>query len=437
MHLAISQIFALFCFFVLAFALLAKRKLHLRPLYAFSFFFIVQYGPHSVIYTENFWYAADLGDYVHSIYSAIVGVVYLMLGCVVGLRVPGPRAKVTSPFSLKAGYSVTFPTAAFLCFALCATVIISLALSAKQSIIATNLSFLLGTSVFSYSELRRELFVDSGWFKFAAAIRFSLLPILVTSVYAVLIRRGRSYSGFAVLFICVIIAAVQLNKFFYIYYLMLFSLVGYSLRAQALPSIDLGRINSKLLSALVAASVVVWAIYRLYLIQYSEAIESGYINASRISSTLVYRAFYASADALHLWIDYFLFRDDPKGLSVIGRVCATGLVECFDANARIPQIYLGEYQTTLQVGFIGTGLAMGGVFGAILVSVLTIFILLILDLEAARSMRRGSGAVIVPLMCLASFFMTTRDLHTAVLSGGLLFIFLYSRIINKKRASTL
>ncbi|PWN54578.1 hypothetical protein [Abyssibacter profundi] len=307
----------------------------------------------------------------------------------------------------------------------------SLYLSAPSSIISTNIKFLLGSSLFSYSELRRELFVDSAWYQFAAAVRFSLVPILAASIFGYLASRNSFLLGFFVAIVGAIVSAIQLNKFFYLYYLTIFTLVGYSVYTHKVASYDLRQFGRRHLFFILIGVIAVAGIYRLYLFQYSEAIASGLLDADRITATMIYRVFYASADALHLWVDYFLFESDPKGLSVIGRICATGLVECFDANSRIPQIYLGEYQTTLQVGFIGTGLAMGGIIGAIIVILLTVLIVFIADLEAERVMHAGAGAVVVPLLSICMFFLCTRDLHTATLSGGLVFALLYSRTYSK------
>jgi hypothetical protein len=156
----------------------------------------------------------------------------------------------------------------------------------------------------------------------------------------------------------------------------------------------------------------------MYKFQYSAALSKGYINADDINDTLIFRVFFASSDALRLWIDYFGIRGNSQGFSIIGSICKFTADGCYNPNTFIPLFYMGRDLTSMQSGFIGTSLGMFGFLGVPLFSILFGVVIIFNQFVLVSIGRNHTTAFITPIMFLNSFFLTTREFHTALLSGG-------------------
>ena len=175
------------------------------------------------------------------------------------------------------------------------------------------------------------------------------------------------------------------------------------------------------------------SVFFLYRFQYSAAILDGVIYEEDLYETLIFRVFFASSDALRLWIDYFGINGEGMGLSVIGSICGY-LGECFNPNTYIPYYYLNREQTSMQVGFMGTALGVGGFMMLPVMSILFAMVVVFNSwvLSRVQSNRSAIFMFLCPVMFINSFFLTTRELHTASLSGGAIFTSLIIIVLFRK-----
>jgi hypothetical protein len=119
-----------------------------------------------------------------------------------------------------------------------------------------------------------------------------------------------------------------------------------------------------------------------------------------------------------LWFDYFPHQEGFLGLRGMGSLATVlGLPEV-NATELIPEAYVRHINTTMQTGFIGSGFAMGGLIGVVAYAgFVGLFVALLSRLQWADRKRLD----LAPFWCvllLNMFFFTTRELHTAMLSGG-------------------
>ena len=89
----------------------------------------------------------------------------------------------------------------------------------------------------------------------------------------------------------------------------------------------------------------------------------------------------------------------------------------------------------MQVGFLGTALSMGG--GGLVPVIALIFSgMIVFNSWVLTKLQNSRSALFVfvgPVMFINSFFLTTRELHTASLSGGAVFTSLVLLVLCRKK----
>mgnify|MGYP000597013517 CR=1 FL=1 len=431
----ISISFYFLGYFLFAYSIFRNESLHLSYSLGILVFLTLQYGPHTVIFTDMLRLSiyAD-SEFVNQIYNFMMGFVFFVFAVLLlilpGRAVIGGEINEVKDFSYEGllKYRKRFAWALFFIF------LVSFLLQGGGKIALEHLQFMFGSSFFSYKEIRREMFADSLWSKFADLIRFSIVPViysyflilgLVSKVYKVKVF----YIAISVFF--VIFSVIQLNKFFFLYYSVLSLIIVFSLN-----KLEWGMIKSStMLKALplfiIGMLLFLLLILSLYRFQYSQALDQGLIDFEDIVNTLFFRVFFASSDSLRLWIDYFGVSEQYQGFNIIGKICNL-FGSCFNPNTFIPYHYLGRELTSMQAGFLGTALGFGGFFAIPFVSVLVVSVIAFNNC-VLNSIRSGYLLIAFsPIMLINSFFLTTREFHTALLSGGAIFTALFIiMIINR------
>ncbi|MBL8812333.1 MAG: hypothetical protein JNM43_19370 [Planctomycetaceae bacterium] len=381
---------------------------------SFLFFFLLQYGPHSLFVTPLSEFAGRTSSDSERYYLLGMTLTYLCLAAVITaygflLRDSDPAVQVIRvgdrgilmPVLLAAGYVLFFA-----------------ALQGKSlEITREYVRGFSGSSVFEYTELRRELFDDTLYVRIASLTRQTTTALL----FSWLMSRVRPFrfeslivlGAAGVLFV---ICAMQMNKFPFAYFL---TLAAISLVRDVVPGDrpTSGRLLRWLLPC--AAIACVGLLFVLYRIQYRG---SG-LSEDRLNKVVVYRVLFCSADTLRLWFDYFPVSHPFLGAQGIPVLANMMDIEPVNATRLIPENYVPGVDTTFQVGFIGSGFATMGYWGIAAYSTfVAVFVL-----TANHFMNRDQYAAWAPfwnVLLLNMLFFTTRELHTALLSGGTVSVFL-------------
>jgi hypothetical protein len=406
-------------FIILVSVFLKKRVSHfgLTPLdFAFIFLFI-QYGPHTVALTDSLRFQTELSS--NQIQSYLFLQVSAISGLIVGLLVsPNSRSlsrlKIQSYANFESSPQferllVYFSVAYVVCFWLLQGI--------GLPILRENISYFIGSSQFSYTELRREVFAGTAYEEAANSLRHGVTALLFALNISFFLSTRRwkyLFVAIVVFFVC----ASQLNKFPYIYFLILLSLVAFAKRRSGYLS---QRISFRLLFILLlSAGLFGGILYLLYSIQYRSAIESGLVIEEDIVSVLFYRIFLASSDGLRLWLEYFPDISPHIGLSNIS-IAAEFMGDNFrQPTIEVPQFFIGDRLTTMQAGFLGSTYASFGFFGVFLGSIFVVAILKMSSIYALSFKDPKARSAILSLLCLNTVFLGTRELHTALSSGGVL-----------------
>ncbi|MCK8077190.1 hypothetical protein MSG34_13545 [Vibrio sp. 1CM2L] len=318
-------------------------------------------------------------------------------------------------------------------FMFVAFVVISLALQKGVGISYEHIKYLFGSSAFSYTEVRRELFSETGWASYSNLIRFSLVPV-VFSMFFMSFLMG-NIGKLRTLFFCfslLVTCAIQLNKFFFLYFIMLIFILIINFKYKE--GFETNRVLKLVPLGFVFVIAFGFGVMELYKFQYSSVLIDDDFFISNIKETLIFRVFFASSDALRLWIDYFLYESSPIGIASVGKICSLlDLDKCLNVNAHIPFYYHSRELTSMQVGFLGTALSFGGLYAIPLFITIVLIIITFIN-KISILLSKESMLLYITFnsqMFLNAFFITTRELHTAALSGGLVLVpliyFLYLR----------
>ena len=214
------------------------------------------------------------------------------------------------------------------------------------------------------------------------------------------------------------ICASQLSKFPFVYYAVLFFYVFALVRQRNVLQFLSVRFT---LMAVAAGILSLGLLYLLYRLQYGENLAARAMSGETIFTLLWYRPFFAVNDALHLWFEVFPERHSYVGLSGIGLLAALGISGgVADPTTLVPVIVMGDRLTTLQTGFMGSGYAAFGLAGLILYSLVTGILVWMMSELPFRFTNAAVRAAGLAVLGLNMYFLTTRQLHTALLSGGLL-----------------
>lgn len=385
----------------------------------FFAFFSVQYGPHTLMLHDflelfnRYVYKESVSEY----YAWLMTSVYVFLGVLVLVT---PRKLIGCSEGL-AETSLVVRKRALVLVSAFILIMIGLLMPSGVQAIYSHVAFIFGSSDVSYGELRREAFRGTAWSSYAAMIRFSVMPLLAGCVFYLAFKSKNIADRLLYLCLSILIpllSVVQLNKLFFFYYFFIYLTIYLSVKQRGGLVLRFVTFLKHPFKLAVFLSMGGGVLFSLYYFQYVDAIENGTSNFSELWRTQIYRVFFASADGLYLWIDRFLFSGEPIGLAGSGKLCALFYDECIDVPLQIAIDYLGSDLTTIQTGFLGTGISSYGTLGVFVFCFLGYCVVLLNNAVLYRVRNSDLANVAAPAMFMNAFFMTTTQTTTALLSGG-------------------
>lgn len=385
------------------------RKPMITALDGFFFFFMLQYGPHTLFLTPLHRSAIEISRDSAPLFLNGMTVAYLVvsLGLAFGHLFDFSRLAMR-PFPNVFGGGVPLILAV-------GAYVIPFAAVQGPGLETTReyVSAFLGFSQYSYVELRREIFAETPYEQLASLTRQTSTAILFAYLVSYTIRepalRLLSVPTAGVLFV---LCGMQMNKFPFVYFMALAFVVGFTYWQlnQKRPMSQ----AKKLLAFTGFAVFALTLIGTLYSIQYSE----NSLSISDIANVIVYRISLVSSDTLRLWFDFFPNVEPHTEFDNIGPIASLLGHAPVNPTIAVPEYYEPKVLTTFQSGFIGSGWASYGYVGVGISSLIVgLFVALIARLQWAFRADRTAH----PFLCVLTlnmFFFTTRELHTAALSGG-------------------
>lgn len=375
----------------------------------------IQFGPHSII-PHPFLEAALLVPGTYPAYAAGLAVAYFGLaaglggaGIILNTRglkmLPPPSADLTA----RAVPLLIIVTIAYVGFFVAVQ-------GFNLSRTLNYLNFFRGESLYTYTQLRREMYEDDAVLGITAITRQSTSAILyATLIYAAIKFKAYRLTLVALAAMLFIVCCLQMNKFPILYYTVVTGLVIFFTRAYKTGQFLSPKLVGRLLLALGAFSLV---LYGLYNIQYADSIKQGLVQNDRVIFRVITRPFSANHDALYLW-----FAHIPDTIGFVGFGNVTPIAKAFNLEyhspmVEIPALYT-RVATTYQAGFIGSsyasfgypGIFVGGLFVGALVAAIT--------LQQAKLKQRWQVIVYGAVAGMNFYFLDSRELHTALLSGGI------------------
>lgn len=408
-------------------------------IHSYLLFYLIQFGPHTIIYihplSSSLGRISHLND-SHSEYILLIAIFQFALTSFYLALNKGVQSAFSNIFKLKrVSFRHSKKFSLFLIVLTVVLVLISMILQASNRYSLVNLRFLIGSSFYSYVHIRRELFAGSSVSSFLALLRYTVGPFLITMSLVnmrVLPLKLRSINGLTrfilwglITSLIFIFLQIQLNKLVYFYDGLVISVaaVVYLKNIKQVNVSDL--FKAKNFTVVLCSSVIIFLATRLfffaYTLQYRGVLATGQVAIEKVQRLVIYRAFYAAADATMMWIDYFSTHDFV-GLAVNPKISALLNLDYFQAPVLIPQYYLGLSLTTFQPGAIGSGYAIFGLFGVIFVAfIIAIVISLSTGIQAAYL---GSPyySSVVSTLASSAYFLNSSDIFTALLSGGALLL---------------
>lgn len=410
------------CIFALSgYGFMALSYVSVRPRGAVTtmdMFFIllsIQFGPHAVL-PHPFREVALLVPEVYPYYAAGVGLAYF--GIAFGLFLFGSLAGTRNarPFPFR-GRDIG-PRAIPIIIGVALVYILFFVAFQGFNLSRTlsYLNFFRGDSLYTYAELRRELYAEDAALSLTAVTRQSFSAI----IYAVLIYASMHSKKWRLVLIAIalllfVICCMQMNKFPVLYYSVITALVVFFNRAYKTGEF----ISAKAVAAALAGIVLFsLTLYTLYNLQYSDAIAAGLVTDDRVMFRVFSRPFTANHDALYLWFAHF-----PSTFEFVGFRNVTPVVKMFHLTyfspmVEIPALYT-RVTTTYQAGFIGSSYASFGYPGIVAFSVLVSAIVVAIVKFETRLDVRWQRVAYVSVVGMNFYFLSSRELHTALLSGGI------------------
>lgn len=435
----INYLIYIVSFFVFLRVFFKGAKL-ISAIHGFIIFFLVQFGPHTIFYQNSccssFSHLSNpqASHYVYiqaiSVFQIAISFFYLTFNNRLSKffdkifhfdRIYVGRTKKMTLFLL---------ITAFLLLS------VSLILQASNNFSITNLKFLMGQSLLSYTFVRRELFEDARIALFIASTRFTLAPFLL-GMFMINLRvfpikpkskkwLFRTVAWILIAFFIFLYLQIQLSKLIYIYDLLFIVLLSFflvtNIRVITLTQLVTFKNFKNLFSILAIGAIALIATYYLYTFQY-ENVSLVFDKADiSIVNVLVHRAFYASSDAMTMWIDYFS-DNNFFGLSVNPKLSAAFDLNYINTTKVIPQYYFGNsWSSSFQPGSIASGYAMFGMFGVILSGFVIALVLIFSSVVQLAYLDSPYYGVVAAQLILSAYFFTSSELIVALLSGGCLFI---------------
>ena len=380
----------------------------------FFFMFSLQFGPHS-IFLHPFLEDRALASSVYPSYA--IGLTLAFLGLTLGLlfvgALAGTRAIRLYPFhgtdltkkgaltilGLAAGYIALF--VAYQGFDLSRTL--------------SYLNFFRGQSIYTYTELRREIYEGDAGLSLSAVTRQTSSAL----IYSALIYSGLKFKMwrpifFAVAGVLFVVCCLQMNKFPFLYYTLITALVIFTNRCYRT-----GVFISKaiVIKVFAVSATLVGLLALLYWIQYRNEIESGIVTSDRILFRLVSRPFAGNHGSLYYWFDVFPKRQDFIGFANIPALARIFGLDPYSPTVAVPGFYLNA-KTTFQAGYIGGAYASFGFPGIFVYSLFVGGWVCFLSAYEKRLDVMWQRVSYFAVVGLNMYFLSSRELHTAMQSGG-------------------
>lgn len=376
--------------------------------------FSLQFGPHSIVkhpFLEN----TDLVNRVYLDYS--IGLSFGYIGIAIGLLIVGIAGKTRAirlyPFT---GKDISPRGGVYL---LGVSLLYILFFIAFQGFdlgrTVSYLNFFRGNSEFSYTELRREIFEDDAGLSLAAVTRQTSSALL----FAALVYCGIKFNSWRYIYLgtailLFVICSMQMNKFPYLYYALVTAVVIFSNN-----SYTTGKFITKAIAirAIAIATILVSLLALLYFIQYGSELSSGIVTADRLLFRLVSRPFAGNHDSLYYWFDVFPDIYSHIGFANIPAVAKLLNITPFFPTLEVPALYF-NVNTTFQAGYIGGAYASFGYPGIFIYSLFVGGWVAFLTRYESQINYRWQRIVFLAVIGVNMYFLSSRELHTAMQSGG-------------------
>lgn len=281
------------------------------------------------------------------------------------------------------------------------------------------LNFFSGAeSIYTYTELRREVYAEDFSVSVASLLRQSMTAIIIGMLtYASIQFKKWRIFLIATAILVFIICSMQMNKFPVLYTGIVTILIIFLNKAYL--SGQFLKITT-ILKIIVGVFAFLSLLTLLYYLQYKSEIDSGVVSWDRILFRIIYRPFTANHDGLYLWFDFF-----PKNHNFLWFDNISIISEIFGREYFLPTAYLPEYYgfgfTTFQAGFIGSGYASFGYLGILFYSIIVGFLVMTLTYYESKISEKWMRVLYTSIVGMNFYFFTSRELHTSLLSGGILF----------------
>ncbi|MCC6510796.1 MAG: hypothetical protein IT423_16950 [Pirellulaceae bacterium] len=387
------------------------RRPAITALDGFFFFFVLQYGPHTLFLSPIHRLGNEISRDTAPMFLIGMTVAYLLvsLGFMLGQLFDFTRLSRSSfPNLFGRGIPLIVLTALY---------IVPFAAVQGPGLDTTReyISGFLGQSQYSYVEIRRVIFAESPYEQLASLTRQTTTAVLFAYLVVYAIREP------AIRLLCIptagvlfVMCGMQMNKFPFVYFFALTFIVGFTYWQQ--------RQTGPMSAAKRAVIFSMFAIFAftligtLYSLQYNN--DEGYLSVGDIIEVSFYRLGLVSSDGLRLWFDFFPEIEPFTGFNNIGMIADAFGQAPVNPTIAIPERYVPNVLTTFQAGFVGSGYASFGFVGiGVSALIVGLFVAMISRLQWAFRFDRAAH----PLLCVLTlnmFFFTTRELHTAALSGG-------------------
>lgn len=396
-------------------AILWSRTPIITPLWLCLIFYFVEFGPHTFM-DEMLRYAAYQPDFYRERFqfALVVANFAMAMGILVShsfLR------RAISDFSVPHyQYDALVTPQARMILGLCALLYCAIFLAADGvglPRLREHVAFLFGNTSATYNEIRRELFNGSLVETMMAYTRQSTSALFVTA-FSIFFLKTKNPAYIALISIMFLCCFLQLNKFpaLYIICTFLFTIYLYTTR----------RLNPSPRDFLLLVStlaLLLLVLLSLYTIQYRAQLNTGTLNYDDLYETIIYRPFFNQSDTLRLWFEEFPERTEFLGISNISLLAPIFGLEFVDVTKMIPDKYVAFGITTFQVGFIGSGYASFGFYGVFLYGMAVTVLASMATVTYLRIRAPDLRAIYGSVIMLDMYFFFSRELSTALLSGGI------------------
>jgi hypothetical protein len=402
--------------FAVALFIRFRRRRTISPSDFFFTALFIQYGIHAGL-SPNFLQLSDFANNASIYYEKYLlglSIAYLgsIFGFVLGRRIFVFNATPRGPEAHNQEYLMWL-----LVVSISLLIFMMVLQGAGLPVTAEYIKYFLGVSSYDYTYIRRVMFDGHPYVIGSEMLRYSVTALIYSGlVYFVLHARskGRRVLYIATLLCIFILAGMQLNKYPFIYFLGLIILVIFYDRLYR------GTTNITIRSyfyAVLAFFGFLFLIFIFYIVQYRDTIINGSLSYHELSGLVIYRAFFASNDALRLWFQAFPEMINYTGITNIGLLRVFG-VEYVNVTTVIPEIFLGDVLTSLQAGYIGSAYASFGFIGIGVVSFIVGVIASYCDYFSGTRRSLFGRVVVASVLSLNLVSFTSREFHTALVSGG-------------------